>query len=149
MSKKSIIIIIIGIIIIITPSEFFTPALSDGFLWRLSDSKSPQVSRTLLSILADLSNAIVWMFSAHSLISSSSRPLTKPLGTDPSAPITIGITITFMFCTFFSSLERFKYLSLVFFDFHSVVCWDGKVHNLAGFFFLLIITKLGWMAGII
>ena len=27
----------------------------------LSDSKSPQVSRTLLSILADLNNAVIWI----------------------------------------------------------------------------------------
>ena len=31
------------------------------FHWSLSDNKSPQVSRTLLSILADLKNAVVWM----------------------------------------------------------------------------------------
>ena len=33
------------------------------FHWRLSDSKSPQVSRTLLSILSVLNNAVVWMVS--------------------------------------------------------------------------------------
>ena len=31
------------------------------FHWSLSDSKFPQVSRTLLSILADLNNAVVWV----------------------------------------------------------------------------------------
>ena len=31
------------------------------FHWRLSDSKSPQVSRTHLSILAVFNNAVVWM----------------------------------------------------------------------------------------
>ena len=31
------------------------------FHWFLSDSEFPQVSRTLLSILADLNNAVVWM----------------------------------------------------------------------------------------
>ena len=40
---------------------FFTPALADGFHWSLSDSKSLQVFRTLLSILVDLNNAVVWM----------------------------------------------------------------------------------------
>ena len=34
--------------------EFFTSVNADGFHWSLSDSKSPQVSRTLLSILTDL-----------------------------------------------------------------------------------------------
>ena len=31
------------------------------FHWSLSDSKSPLVSRTLLSILANYNNAVVWM----------------------------------------------------------------------------------------
>ena len=38
------------------------------FHWSVSDSKSPQVSRTLLSIRADLNNAVVWMVSTHPLI---------------------------------------------------------------------------------
>ena len=42
------------------------------FHWTLIDSKSLQISRTLLSILADLSNAVVWMVSARPLISNSS-----------------------------------------------------------------------------
>ena len=35
------------------------------FQWSLSDSKSPRVSRTLLSILAVLNNIVVWMVSSH------------------------------------------------------------------------------------
>ena len=35
------------------------------FHWSLSDNKSPQVSRTLLGIPADLSNAIVWIIPAR------------------------------------------------------------------------------------
>ena len=31
------------------------------FHWTLSDIKSPQVSRTLLSILANINNAVIWM----------------------------------------------------------------------------------------
>ena len=44
--------------------------------WSLSKSKSSQVSRTLLTILANLDNAIVWMLSTHPLISRSSNPCT-------------------------------------------------------------------------
>ena len=40
------------------------------FLWSLSDSKSPQVSRTTLSILADLNYEVVLTVSACPLISS-------------------------------------------------------------------------------
>ena len=79
------------------------------FLWSLSDSKSPQVSRTL-SILVDLSNATVWMVGTRPLISKSSSPCTNPLVTVPSAPITIGIVVNFMFHSFFSSLARFWYI---------------------------------------
>ena len=82
------------------------------FHWSLSDSKSPQVSKTLLCILADLNHAVVWMLSAHPLISNSSSPLIKPLGIDPSTPTTIGIAVTFIFHSIFSSLARSKYLSL-------------------------------------
>ena len=35
------------------------------FHWRLSDNKSRQVSWTLLSILADLTNAVVWTISTR------------------------------------------------------------------------------------
>ena len=54
----------------------------------LSDSKSPQVSRTLLSILADLNNAIVPTVSTRLVISKSSSPCTNALVTEPRAPIT-------------------------------------------------------------
>ena len=40
---------------------------------RQSNSKSPLVSRTFLSILADLTNSIVWIVSILSLISNSFR----------------------------------------------------------------------------
>ena len=59
--------------------------------WSLCDSKSPQVSRTLLSILAVLNNVIVWMVSTRPLTSESSSPFSTPFVTVPNAPITIGI----------------------------------------------------------
>ena len=68
------------------------------------DSKSPQVSRTLLSILAELNSTVISMVSARRPISNSSNPLTNSLGIVLSAPITIGITVTFMFHSFISSL---------------------------------------------
>ena len=80
------------------------------FHWRLSDSKSPQVSRTLLSILAVFNNDVVWMISTRPPTSKSSRPFNNPLVTVPKAPITIGIIVTFMFHSFFNSLARSRYL---------------------------------------
>ena len=66
-----------------------------------SDSKSPQVSGTLLSILAVLNNIVVWMFSTRSPTSKSSSPFSNPLVTVPRAPITIGIIVIYMFPSFF------------------------------------------------
>ena len=40
--------------------------------WNLSDSKSPQVSRTLLNILGIVNNVVVWMVSIRRIISKSS-----------------------------------------------------------------------------
>ena len=60
------------IIIIVTP-------LSVIYINELSDSKSPQISRTLLSILVDLNNAVVWMVSTRPLISKSFSPCINPL----------------------------------------------------------------------
>ena len=85
------------------------------FPWSLSDNKSPQDSRTLLSILTNLNNAVVCMVSTHYLVSKSFNTCTNTLVTVPSALITIGITVTFMFHSFFS-LARYGYLSLRFFS---------------------------------
>ena len=88
------------------------------FHWRLSDSKSPQVSRTLLSILAVFNNAVVWMVSTRSPTSKSSRPFNNPLLTVPKAPIPIGIIVTFMFHSFFNSQARSRYLSLFYYYYY-------------------------------
>ena len=102
------------------------------FHWILSDSKSPQVSRTLFSNLDDLNNAVVWIVFTR-IISKSSSSLNNLLGIILNAPITIGITVTFIFYSFFSSLAKSMYLSLfAFFYFYSVVFCDGKVCYLAG-----------------
>ena len=62
------------------------------FHWSLS-VKSPQVSRIILSILADLRNAVVLMVPTRPLISKSSCPYIHPFLTVPKTPITIGITV--------------------------------------------------------
>ena len=49
------------------------------FHWSLSDSKSPQVSRTRLRILAVLSHAVVWIVSTRPPTSKFSRPFNNPL----------------------------------------------------------------------
>ena len=89
------------------------------FHWSLSDSKSHKVSWTLLSILAILNNAVVWMVSTRPTISKSSSPLNNPLVPVPKAPI--GIIVTFMFQFFFNSQAKSRYLSL-FSHFFSLSC---------------------------
>ena len=122
------------------------------FPWSLSDFKSPQVSRTLLSIPSVLNNAVVWMVSTRPPTSKSSSPFNNPLDIVPKAPITIGRIVTFMFHSFFDSLARSRYLSFFpFFQFYSVVSRDSKstvLQILFFFFFLLIIIWSGLLAEI-
>ena len=122
------------------------------FHWRLSDSKSPQVSCTLLSILAVFNNAVVWMGSTRPPTSKSSRPFNIPLVTVPKAPITIGIIVTFMFHSFFNSLARSKYLFLFSHSF-SFILWSAgtaksTILQIFFFFLLLIIIRSGLLAEI-
>ena len=87
------------------------------------------------------------MVSTHPLISKFFSPCTNPLVSVPIAPITIGITVTFMFHNFFQFPSKVEVLILLyaFFQFYSVVSQD-KVYNLTSSFFflllLLIITRL-------
>ena len=107
------------------------------FHWSLSDSKSPQVSRTLLRILAVLNNAVVWMVSTRPPTSKSSSPFSNPLVTVPKTPITISIIVTCMFHSFFSRKVEVLILVFTFFQFYSVVSQDSKVDNFASSLFFL------------
>ena len=114
------------------------------FHWSFTDSKSPHVSRTLLSILAVLNNVVVWTVSTRSLISKSSSLFNNPLVTVRKASITIGIIVTFMFLSFFQFPSKVQVFILLFtfFQFYSVVSWDSKIHNFASsLFFILIIIR--------
>ena len=118
------------------------------FHWSLRDSKSPQVSRTLLSILAVLNNVVVWMVSTRPPTSKSSSPFSNPLVTVPKAPITIGIIVTFMFHSFFNSLARSRYLSFFSYSF-SVILWSAgtaKSTILQIVFFVVDYYKI-WSSG--
>ena len=114
------------------------------FHWSLSDSKSPQVTRTLLRILAVLNNPVVWVVSTRPPTSKSSSPFNNPIVTVPKAPITIGIIVTFMFRSFFNSPTRTRYLS--FFQFYSVVSRKSKVDNFANSLFSVDYCKV-WSSG--
>ena len=114
----------------------------------LSDCKSPQVSRTLLSILAVFNNAVVWVVSTRPPTSKSSRPFNNPLVTVPKAPITVGKIVIFMFHSFlqFSCKVEVLILLFTFFQFYSVVSWDSKVENFANYL-LFVDYNLVWSSG--
>ena len=101
--------------IIIPFSSFLKPALADGFSLEFERQQSPQVSRILLSIVVDLNNVVAWMVSICPLIFKSSSPFNHLLVTVLRAPITIGITATYMLHGFLIPwLGRIIYLSFRF-----------------------------------
>ena len=112
----------------------------------LSDSKSLQVSRTLLSILANRNNAVLWMVSTRPLISKSSSRCTNPLVTVPRTPTTTGITVTLMFHNFFSFLARSRYSSFFSLSFNFPMWsagWANSETRQVLSLFLLTITWSG------
>ena len=115
-----------------------------------SVSKSSQVSRTLLSILADFNNAVVWMVSTRPLISMFSILYTNPLVNVLSGQITIGITVTFMVHSFFSPLARLRYLSLFSLSFSFILWLPRTAKSIIRqiLFFQLTITRSGRLAEI-
>ena len=119
------------------------------FYLSLSDSKSPQVSRTRFSILAVLSNAVVWIVSTCPLIFKSFRPFSNPLATVPNASITIGTIVTNMFHSFFNSLAMVEVLILffTFFQIYYVVRRDSKVNNFADSCFFFVDSYEVWSSG--
>ena len=124
------------------------------FHWSLSDSKSLQVSRTLLSILVVLHNAVVSMVSIRPLTSKPSSPFNNPLVTVPKAPITIGIIVTWTFHIFFNSLAKSRYLSFFSHSFSFILWSAGTAKSiilqilLLLLLLLLIIIKSGLLAEI-
>ena len=116
--------------------KFFTPALAHIF----SLEKSPQISRTQLSILADLNNTGVWMVSTRPLISNPFNLCTNPLVTAPRTPIRIGITVTFMFHSFSYPLARSRYLSFFSFSFNFTLWSAGAVKFTIQLVLILLLT---------
>ena len=111
----------------------------------LSDSKYPQVSKTLLSILAVLNNTVVWLVSTLPPTFKSSSPFSNPLVTVPNAPI--GIMVTCMFHSFFNSLTRLRYLSLFSHSFNFILWSAGTAKSTilqVLFFFFWLLSLVFW-----
>ena len=114
------------------------------FHWSLSDSESPQVSRFIFSILADLNNAVVWMVSTCHLNSKSSCPIINPLVTVSLQLVTVPLQLVKM--SFSYSIVFFSiplegggiYPFFTFFQFYSMVSRDSRVNvSFESFFFTL------------
>ena len=113
--------------------------------------KSAQVLRTLLDILANLNNAVVWIVSTCPLISNPCTPCTNYLVTVPSASIShwhhchLHVPLFFLF-----SSKVYVLISLLsFLQFYPEVTQDVKVHHSAGpHLFLLTTTRSGCLAEI-
>ena len=73
------------------------------FHWSLSDSKSPQIPRTLLSILVVLNYVVVWMVTTRPPTFKFSSPFSNPLVIVPNGPITVGIIVTIIIIIISSS----------------------------------------------
>ena len=121
-----------------------------AFHLSLSDSKSPQVSRTLQSILPILNNTVVWMVSTRPPPSKSSSPFNNHLVTVPKATIIIGTIVTFMFHSFFNSLAKSRYLSFFSHSF-SFILWSAgtaqsTILQILFFFFFVDYYKV-WSSG--
>ena len=131
-----------NIIFIFTPWMFLPLVLANGFHWNLSDSMSPQVSRTLLSILTLLKNVVVWMVSIRPPTLKSSSTFNNPLipyQKHQSRLVTLSPSYSISF-QFPSKIEVFL-LIFKFFQFYSVVSWDSKIYKSS--FLLLIILRSG------
>ena len=78
------------------------------------------------------------MVSPLPLISKPSKLCINPFITVLRAPVTIGISVTFMVHNFFQFSSKVQVLILLFdfVVFYSAVSWYSKVHNTAGFLFL-------------
>ena len=114
------------------------------FHWGLSDIKSLQVSKILLSILAVLNNVVVWMVSTRPPNSKSSSPFSNPLVTVQNAPITTGIIVTCLFHSFFNPLARSRYLSFFSHSFSFILYLAGtaKLTILQVLFFCWLLLGL-------
>ena len=102
------------------------------FHWSRSDRTSPQVSRTLLGVLAHFISAVVEMVSILSLTSCSCSLFSRMFQKRQLGQVS---TLPFMFLRFFRTLPRSWYLSSFSPYFQSVVCWHSKILYITDSFF--------------
>ena len=146
-SKSTILQILFFFLLII----IITSGLLAGIRWSvcmlkshrsLSGSKSPKVSRTLLSILADLNNWSIRIVSIRHLVSISFN-LSSRLQYRSKCTNFLWHHFHSQINSFLSSPARSKYLSIFspFFYFHSVIHRKVKIPSTTRSFFLLMNSR--------
>ena len=105
------------------------------FQWSLSDSKFPHVSRTLINILPDLNNAVVWMVSNRPISKSSSPSTNSSVTTERSIYNWYNGHFHVQLIFQFSNTVKVLTSLYAFLQFYSEVSWNGEVHYSAGSFF--------------
>ena len=152
-------LLLLLLLLLFTPLEFFTSVLADGSLlllllfrvfhisvswWFFTGvwvtASLHKSSRTLLSILAVLSNAVIWIVSTRPPTSKSSRPFNHSLVIVLKVPITISTIVTFIFHSFFNSLARSRYLSFFSHSF-SFILWSAGTNSLLFLLIIIIISS--------
>ena len=120
-----------------------------SFQWSLLFLLFP-CPRLVVTMLAYLNDAVVSMVFTLPFISIPYSPCINTLMTVPSAPITIGITVTFMLHSFFFNFlvwARYLSLFLLLFRYYPGVSLNGKVHYSADFLFCwpsLVLVDIRW-----
>ena len=112
------------------------------FHWILRDSKSPQVSRTLLSILAVLNVVVGWVVSTRPLIFKSSSPFGDCTKSTNHDWYNCHFHVLQLFQ--FSSKVQVFILLFLFFPFYYGVSQDSKVHNFENSLFFVDYYKVYW-----
>ena len=122
-----------------TVCEFLTWANAGGLYSSLSDSKSCQFSRTLLSILANINYAVVCMVLIRPLVCNFNSLFSKPLRIFPSPSIVNSITVTLIQKAFSSHWQDSSiFLSFGFLSF--LLCGLLKQQNPHDDMFLLLVN---------
>ena len=119
-------LLLLLLLLLLCSFQSFSSINADGLPLESQWLQVSSISRTHVSILADLNNAVVWMVSTRPLIYKSSSPCTKSFGdyqvhqlqlVSPS----LSSTIVFFVCLF-SSLARSRYLYLFSFSVSFTMC---------------------------
>ena len=111
----------------------------------LTDTKSPQISRTHLSIQDDISIAVVWMVLTFPLISKSCSNFINILGIVPSAPFFNSLFIflfdfNFILWSSETAKSTFRQILIFFFVDSHLVGSSGR--ELVIYFYLIIPENL-------